>query len=76
MIIMANRIIIRIDNDTTSVVPFMIAQGIADSMVATGQRRQKYSGNDVLRKYGTATTSPKKTAYLTNLVHPGIWNFT
>ena len=74
--IMANKIIIRIDSANTSVVPFMIAQGIADSMVATGQSRQKYSGNDVLRKYGTATTRPKNTIYLMNLVQLGIWNFT
>ena len=72
----AKKIISLTDNHTASVVPFMIAQGMAASTVATGQRRQKYSGNDVVRKYGTATTRPTKTPYLINLVQAGIVNLT
>ncbi len=40
----------RTERVTTSVVPLIIAQGIADSIVATGQSRQKYSGKFGLRK--------------------------
>jgi hypothetical protein len=40
----------RTERVTTSVVPLIIAQGIADSIVATGQSRQKYSGKLGLRK--------------------------
>jgi hypothetical protein len=63
------------ESETTSAVPFMTAHGIADSRVPTGHRRQKYRGDDVVRKMGTTTTSPKKTAYFMNLVHGGISNF-
>jgi hypothetical protein len=53
-----------------------MAHGIADSMVATGQSRQKKSGDSVVRKYGTATTRPRKIPYLMNLVQEGILNLT
>lgn len=72
----AKKMISLTDNHTASVVPFMIAQGIAASTVATGQRRQKYSGNDVVKKYGTATTKLTKTPYLMNRVQDGIVNLT
>jgi len=66
------RIVNRMDSDHTLVVPLIMAHGMADSMVATGQSRQKKRGDSVVRKYGTATTKPAKTPYLMNLVHEGI----
>jgi len=66
----------RTESDRMSVLPLMIAHGMADSMVPTGQRRQKYNGDAVVKKMGTATTSPRNTPYLTNLVHDGKLNFT
>lgn len=56
------------------VVPLIIAHGIADSIVPTGQSRQKYNDDSGVKYIGTATTNPANTPYLMNLVHEGMLN--